>query len=219
LRSAVRSDPLLARDRIALRAWQAARLARTHRDLLESPRYGPAASFFLEELYGAEDHGARDAAVARVLPTLTRIMPASALETIALAIELDELSETLDLALARRLRSHSRGDDLVITEASYAEGYCAAAERRERARQLALVSDIGTALDRFAHKPFIASALAVMEKPARAAGLSALHAFLARGYKVFRQMDGATEFIATITTREQRIYEQLYAHSERPFEV
>ncbi len=45
-----------------LQRWQSARLARTYADLLASPRYRPAAAFFLDELYGS-----------RIAPARTRL--------------------------------------------------------------------------------------------------------------------------------------------------
>ncbi len=52
LREQMRTHSQDQHDRDALRQWQADRLGRTHRDLLESKRYGPAAQFFLTDLYG-----------------------------------------------------------------------------------------------------------------------------------------------------------------------
>ncbi len=216
-REAVRQTPALARDRLALREWQTVRLARTHRDLLDSPRYGAAAAFFLSDLYGPKDFAARDEGIARILPLLARVLPATALDAIALAVELDALSERLDLAVARRLRSRQPDGPLVIAEASYAYAYRATAARSERERQLALVVRIGTELDRLARKRLVAGAIAVMEAPARAAGLEALHDFLARGFRTFRGMRGADEFLAAIVARETRIIQQLYASAPQPF--
>ena len=47
LRARVVEDAAFSERRARLRAWQAARLARTHRDLLESGRFHDAAEFFL----------------------------------------------------------------------------------------------------------------------------------------------------------------------------
>jgi hypothetical protein len=217
LRAAARAAPALARDRRALREWQAARLARTHRDLLDSPRYGAAAAFFLSDLYGTKDFAARDEGIARILPMLARVLPATALDAIALAVELDALSERLDMAVARNLRSGQPQGPLAVAEASYAEAYRAAAPRSERERQIGLVVRIGTELDRLARKRLVAGAIALMEAPARAAGLEALHDFLARGFRTFRAMRGADEFVATIVARERRIIAQLYDRAPQPF--
>jgi len=189
LRDAARADPVLAQDRLLVRAWQADRLARTYPDLLSSPRYGPAAEFFLSDLYGPKDFSARDEEVARIIPTMARMLPGSALETIALAVELDALAEGLDQQVAvalRRLQPGARA--LEISEASYAKAYRAASSTAERERQIWLTGRIGTALDRLARKPLISGALRLMEGPAHAAGLGALHDFLARGFAAFRDL-------------------------------
>ncbi len=216
LRQGVQAESGLARDRLALREWQAGRLARTHRDLLDSPRYGAAAAFFLSDLYGPKDFTARDDGMARIVPTLVRVLPPTALEAIALAVELDALSERLDLALVRELRRGEARGPLALTEASYADAYRVAAERGERERQIELAVRIGADLDRLSRNRLVAAALAVMEAPARAAGLEALHDFFARGFRAFRAMRGADEFLATIAERERRISARLYRGAPQP---
>jgi len=163
LRGAARAEAAVARDRATLRAWQAERFARTYADLLAAPRYAAAAAFFLSDLYGPADPAARDEAVARSLPTMVRLLPVAALDTIARAVELDALSERLDLAMVGAFRRRQPSGELAITEASYAEAYRAAAERNERERQIDLVNRVGLALDRLARTPLLAAALAMME--------------------------------------------------------
>ena len=218
LREGVRSDPVAARDRQAVRAWQAGRLTRTYPDLLASPRFGPAARFFLSDLYGPKDFSARDEALGRIVPMLARVLPAAALETIALAIELDGLAEDLDLRLARALRAQQPDGDLAVTEAAYAAAY-RNGSKAERERQIELVDRIGRTLDRLARKPLLGTALRVMEAPARAAGLIALHEFLALGFGAFRHMRGAEEFLATIAARETLLNNRLFAGVAQPFDI
>ena len=55
LRARIVEDVGFSERRTLLRAWQEARLARTHRDLLESRRFHDAARFFLDDLYGPSD--------------------------------------------------------------------------------------------------------------------------------------------------------------------
>lgn len=217
LRAAARADPAIQARRLALRPWQAQRLERTYPDLLASPRYGPAATFFLSDLYGAKDVTARDEGVARILPMLVRVMPAAALDTIARAVELDALSEKLDLALVDELRRRDPSGASAITDAAYADAYRAAGARADRERQIALTGGIGVALDRLARKPLLGGALRVMERPARNAGLGALHDFLARGLKAFRHMRGGETFLRVIDTRERLINDRLYAGVSAPF--
>lgn len=219
LRAGARADSATQARRLALRAFQAQRLERTYPDLLASPRYNPAATFFLSDLYGAKDVTARDEGVARILPMLVRIMPAAALDTIAHALELDALSEQLDLALVEELRRRDPSGAAGITDAAYAAAYRAASTRADRERQIALTGEIGTTLDRLARKPLLGGALRVMEAPARNAGLGALHDFLARGLKAFRHMRGAEEFLRIIDRRERLINDRILSGVSEPFMV
>lgn len=207
-------------DRLKLRTWQADRLARTYADLLANPRYLPAARFFLEDLYGPKDFSERDDEVARILPTMTRLLPVSAVQTFALAVELDCLSEQLDAALANALREANAADKpLVIDAPRYAAAFRRCANRPDRERQVALVGEIGVALDALARKPLIAKAVEMMRVPAHAAGLGELHEFLERGFLAFRHMQGASEFLAVIDQRERRILDRLFAGAPNPFRV
>jgi hypothetical protein len=216
LRAEARADPAIQERRLALRAFQTQRLERTYPDLLASPRYGPAATFFLADLYGTKDLTARDEGVARILPMLVRVMPAAALDTIARAVELDALSEKLDLALVAELRRRDPAGR-AIADPAYAAAYRAAGTRADRDRQIALTGEIGAALDRLAHKPLLGGALRVMEGPARSAGLGALHDFLARGLKAFRHMRGAEEFLRIVDRRERLINDRIYSGVSEPF--
>src|SRR5207248_3738 len=76
-----------------LKAFQAARLARSYADIAAMPRYREATAFFLADLYGPKNFSRRDAAMLRILPAMTRMLPASAVETATLAVELEALSE------------------------------------------------------------------------------------------------------------------------------
>jgi hypothetical protein len=205
-------------DRLALRAWQSERLARTYADLLANARYGPAARFFLEDLYGAKDFAERDDEMARILPTMTRLLPANAVRTLGLAIELDCLSEQLDAALLDALRAKAGAGAPLVTDATrYAAAFRDCANLPERERQIALVGEIGAALDALARKTLIAKAVEMMHGPAHAAGLGELHAFLERGFQAFRHMRGASEFLATIDRRERRILARLFGGDPDPF--
>ncbi|MCP5265053.1 MAG: hypothetical protein H6934_03030 [Burkholderiaceae bacterium] len=209
LRGEFESDPLRVEVRRELRRWQAGRLARTHADLLASPRYASAARFFLDDLYGAKDFSARDAALVRVVPTLAKTLPSIALETIADAVEIDLLSERYDRALADWLYENGR-DVPAIDEAGYAAAYRATATREQRLHQIALVSSVGESLDTLVRVPMIGRLLKMMGGPARLAGVEPLHDFLLRGYEAFRSMKGARGFLAQIVERETAICQHLF---------
>lgn len=217
LRAAANADPRMAQDRLRLRGWQAERLAATYRDLLDSGRYKAAARFFLTDLYGPKDFSERDHEVERILPTLSATLPASGIRTIALAIEVDALSEELDAAMVaelRRARAMAK-----ITEKAYAEAYRRCGRREQRELQLALIGEIGAALAALVRKPLVHAALRLMRGPAKLAGLAELHQFLEDGYAAFHGMGDPAEFLDTIARREHIILRQLFDGAPRPFEI
>ena len=208
LREQMRSHPQDMQDRDCLRQWQADRLERTHRDLLESDRYGPAARFFLTDLYGPGDSARRDADVMRVMPTAERLLPESGHKVLAQAIELDALSEELDYLMVVALRRI--GGLNPITAEHYTIAYRAVGEQARREHQIALVSQLGMTLDRLARKPLLGATLKLVSGPAHLAGLGELFSFVERGYQVCHQMGRANEFLETIASRETAIMTALF---------
>lgn len=206
-------------DRTALRTWQAGRLARTHGDLLEHERYRPAATFFLSDLYGPKDVAKRDVEVERILPSLTAILPAAAVQSLAMALEVDALSESLDAKVVDALRA-SQPDasaPLAIDDERYAAAYRASDNRPDREHQIELIDAIGRVLDKVAHKPLVTAATELARGPAHLAGLGEIHDFLERGLQAFKHMARADEFLAIIRERETALMERLFAGDPDPF--
>lgn len=210
LRAQVAADPELSGHWRAVKQFQAERLRATYPDLLASDRYRESCEFFLEELYGAHDFDRRDAEARRVVPKLARMLPARAVETLLLAVQLDEMSERFDSELARKLA-------LPVTAATYAAAYPTVGSEAERERQIELVDEIGKALDKLARIPMLSTMLHMMKAPAEMWGLSHLHHFLQRGFDAFSGMGGAREFLATIRRRESTVNRRLFARDADPF--
>lgn len=184
--------------------------------MLASPRFGPAARFFLEDLYGPKDFAERDAQFARIVPALVRLFPADIVETVALLAELHALSESLDLAMASfATDAPAAGSALQpyggLDARRYTAAWCAVGRAPDRERQIWLMSRVGAALDGFTRKPLLRHSLRLMRGPAAAAGLSALQQFLETGFDTFRSMRGAELFLETIAERERLLCERLFA--------
>ncbi|HRX71978.1 MAG: hypothetical protein KDJ22_04660 [Candidatus Competibacteraceae bacterium] len=202
-----------------LRRWQSARLSRTYADLLANPRYRPAAEFFLDEIYGDRDFQQREHDLARIVPMMTRILPASVLHTAALALELNALSYELDAQITRILASKFDFHES-MNEAVYVAAYRRCANYELRQRQIELVGQLGQDLRRIVQKPFIHTALKVAKTPARLAGVGELHHFLDAGFHAFRQMGQyAAIFIATIVSRESAILERMRTDHAHPLDL
>ena len=186
-----------------LRAWQAARLARTYEDLARDPDQAPAVRFFLSDLYGPQDFSRRDRDLARALPVLRRALPRSALSVLLEAIELYLLSAELDRALVDAL-----GTD-TLTADNYARAYRAVGRAAQRRRQIELTVRIGERLAQAVTRPLIGLALRSTHVPAHVGGFGALQDFLERGFDAFRRLRDPQAFLQTIRTRELALNEAL----------
>jgi hypothetical protein len=188
----------------ALKAYQQRRFARTHADLLAHPRFGRAANFFLNELYGPQDFTQRDAQFGRIVPALVRLFPRDIVDTVEALAAVHALSERLDTALALHLEGRAPA------RPGYVRAWQATGEAAARARQLELVMRVGRALDRHTRSFVLRTSLRAMRGPARAAGMSALQGFLESGFEAFGAMGGATEFLRAIESRESALARRLF---------
>lgn len=208
------------RQREALRTWQAQRLAKTYADLLAQPRYHAAAEFFLSDLYGSGDLTKRDEQLTRVLPTMVKLAPPQALEPLALAIEVDALTEYLDHTLSKALLDAGANEGAeAITATRYSAAYRACGNRKERERQIDMIIRVGERLDHLSHVPMLSTTVRMMRGVASSAGFGELQSFLERGLAAFHKMRGPNEFLELVRARELRIMDQLFRGVARPFSI
>lgn len=207
------ANPILAGALQRVASWQGRRLRMTYEDLAAQARYADAIRFFQSDLYGAGEFARRDADLARIVPMMVRMLPERVLGTVARAVELHALSQTLDRSLLARL-PRADGQFSVI---EYCKAYRRTGKRAERERQIRLIGEIGTGIAEYVKKPLIGAALRMMRQPARMAGLSALQDFLERGFVAFRKMGDATEFLTTVDKRERALMKELLAGDTVPF--
>lgn len=198
-------DAVLAERTQAIKHWQHARFERSYADMLASPRYAAASRFFLEDLYGPTDFTQRDRQFARIVPALVRLFPREIVKTVAALAELHALSEQFDSAMAAAVGAG------VIDEAGYGRAWRRVGDPPGRERQIALMLEVGGALERYTRNPLLRHSLRLMRGPAHAAGLGALQEFLERGFDTFGAMKGANEFLALISARERELAARLFA--------
>jgi hypothetical protein len=186
-----------------LRAWQTARLAKAYADLRSEPRYTGALEFFLSDLYGPQDFVRRDDELRRALSRLKRAMPATLLEVLGKAIELQVLTSELDQNMVIHLKGAS------VSDASYATAYRAVGRLDDRKRQIDLIIRIGEDLARIVGQSWMGLALRAAHIPAHAAGFGVLQSFLERGFRAFRHIGDAQPLLRTIQEREADWMESL----------
>jgi hypothetical protein len=198
------ANPGLAAKVSGLKEFQQRRFSHTYADLLATERYGAAARFFLEELYGPADFSRRDTQFARVVPALVRLFPSEVVHTVATLAQLHALSETLDTAMATHLHNTQ------ITAPEYISAWQTTARAGDRESQIVLTLEVASRLDQFTRKPLLRNSLRLMRGPARAAGLAELQLFLESGFDTFRAMKGAQEFIHIVESRERALASSLF---------
>ena len=204
------TEPALGPRVTAMKAFQHARFSATYADLLASPRYAQAARFFLDDLYGPRDFTARDAQFARIVPGLVRLFPKEIVGTVKALGELHALSERLDTAMAAAVGPQP------LDGAAYGHAWRQVSQPPERDRQVALMLQVGQALDRYTRNPLLRHSLRLMRGPAHAAGLGALQEFLERGFDTFREMKGAAGFLDMVSSRERDLAARLFAGADAP---
>lgn len=192
---------------VAVKTYQQRRFAHTYADLLASARYGAAARFFQDELYGPTDYTERDAQFARVVPALVRVFPSEIVETVAVLSSLHALSESLDTLLASHLHT------MEVDNLSYIAAWQCVGRADLRERQISLTLDVAARLDRLTRSMVVRNSLKLMRVPARAAGLSELQHFLEVGFDSFRAMKGAREFMSLVEARERALVSNLFSAS------
>ncbi|HEX4857678.1 MAG TPA: hypothetical protein VFV17_01590 [Usitatibacteraceae bacterium] len=211
--SRVEQDADFARRLHQLKVWQNARLARTYADLSADPRHAAAVGFFLDHLYGDADANWRDRDLMRMMPTMRRLLPDHAYETVDRALALDVISEEFDQAMTDAI------GDVPIDEAAYARAFRRVGRIADRREQVRLMRAVGEGLDEVVDKPVIYTTLKWLRKPARLAGLGEMQAFLEAGFTAFRTMAGAEHFLSTIEQRELALIDRLATGQREPFAV
>lgn len=194
----------------ALRVYQARRLATTHADFEADPEFGPAARFFLTDIYAARDFSRRDAELEALYDFVRPVMPAEAIESMANAVALNNLTRELDRHMVQRLEALGATD-------SFSDELYAAAYRQgsydARITQIDLVVTLLRQVAGLRHVPFIGTALHATRGAAQRMGWATLHSFLVRGYDAWNGVPHPEHFINAVESRERALNDHLFGRT------
>ncbi len=190
-----------------LQHWQCERLLVTHDDLAQQKRYQKAMAFFVDELYGPKDFSQRDADLVRVIPKLAKVLPDKAMNAMDDALSLNALSFDLDMAMAQYLKAHF--PDEPINRDNYALAYRHVGRIDDRTHQIDIISHLGDQLADVIKIRGIGMLISLSRRPAKLAGLLALHEFLERGFDAFKALGDVQSFIQPVLVREKAIMQTL----------
>jgi hypothetical protein len=149
---------------------------------------------------------------------MQRFVPEGLLRPLTETIHLYELTQALDVRL-RDMLFDEMGVTGSLTEAQYAEAYRRCDNFVERVRQIDKIVEIGELLDLIVALPLTGTALQMAKVPANRAGWTELTGFMERGYRAFKHMRGAHDFLDTIRQRERLILDRIYAEMPQPFAI
>lgn len=195
----------------ALRAYQSARLARTHADLVISPEYGPATRFFLTDIYAPKDFSKRDADLMAMRDFLSRVLPPQAIRVLTHTVEINDLTNHLEQEMVAHLAA--MGVTETITPEQYAAAY-RMGDYQQRVRQIDLVLAVGRDLSRLTHIPLVGTTLRAARGPAHRFGWADLQDFLERGFGAWQAMHDPEHFLQSIEARERAINDALFQRIE-----
>lgn len=202
------ADIDLAQRTLKLRLWQAARFRKTYADVLNDPHMGPAALFFLSELYSGQEYSRRDAQFARIAAAIERLFPESVVLTATLLARLHALSEALDARMAIewcKVCPNTSELDLPAYQLIWKNLLLDPSYALARRQQLYATQQLGLQLQQHTNVSGLRLMLKLMRVPANAAGLQDLQRFLERGFDTFGQLGKAgmlPQFLSTIDQRE-----------------
>lgn len=193
----------------AVQTWQCQRLLLSHQVIYQQEQFKPALDFFIHQLYGPKDFSQRDKDIKRVAPKMSMLLPSTASQSLASALHLNALSFELDFALAKTLKDQALNDN-PINRDTYHAAYQACNNANARQQQIHLIEVMGKNLAEAVKMRGISTLLLLSRKPAKIAGLLALHEFIDSGYKAFRHIGNVDDFILPIVHFEQGLKDQMF---------
>ncbi|PHQ14230.1 FFLEELY motif protein [Marinobacter profundi] len=211
------THPLLG-DMGKVAEWQVQRLKMTHQDLYRHPDFHTGLEFLLTDLYAPAGMTQRDDNIDRVFPKMVKWLPEHLLDTFGGLVELNLVTQLLDLELTEALHRLGTSADNLTTD-RYCEAFRAAGQQAQRERQIELVADVGQQLDRYVRNRTLGWLLSMTGTPAEMAGLSDLHSFLHRGYTAFRAMEDVDALLDRLITREKAVLTNILAGQQEPFRL
>lgn len=208
----------LAEYQPALARWQSERLKETHADLYRHPSYHKGLAFLLSDLYTPVADNRRDDDIDRVFPKMVKWLPGSLLDTFASMVELNHITQQLDISLLEQLIENGAVLNNLRQE-TYCAAFRATGKIGSRERQIDLIAKVGSQLNRYVKSRSVGWLLGMSRGPADMAGLEDLHGFLHRGFNAFQSMERVDVLIEEVVARERQVLEQIMAGADDPFNV
>ena len=147
----------------------------------------------------------------REIPKLAKVLPEKAMNAMNDALSLNALSFDLDMEMAQYLNKHFATQS--INRDSYAQAYRSVGRKDDRESQITIISHLGDQLADVIKVRGIGMLISMSRRPAKMAGLLALHEFLDRGFNAFKAIGDVQSFIQPVLERETRLMQILLSEN------
>ena len=164
----------------ALQAYQSAMLQHDYADFASQPKYEPLTQFFFTSLYAPADFGLRNESFRSLHEWLVGIIGRDPVRVLAQAIELNELTNSLDDDMVLALRS--LGVTGPLTDDNWDDAYRLVGRRIDRQRQVFLIVDNARALALSCRVPLVGLQLRAFRPAAALLGWGHIVDFLIEGH-------------------------------------
>tara|TARA_B100002003_G_C14065269_1_gene512678 strand:- start:216 stop:947 length:732 start_codon:yes stop_codon:yes gene_type:complete len=198
----------------ALIRFQVDRLKGTYGDFLEKKEYREITQFFLHEVYTTRDVTERNNGFKKVYEKFKGKLGSSLVNHLAKLVDLNDLSEELDLLMVSKLHQMGVGDK--FSEDEYEEAYYLTDAYNERKEQIELIVKSLQTFHMLSKYRSIGLTLSVIRPYALMKGARNLMDFMQGGYKVFRITKDVSPFEKAIEDREMERLDRIYSLGKRP---
>lgn len=188
--------------------WQYDYMMQFATEALRAEEHREALEFIVEEMAGAHVVE-RDDQLGQVAPVMARVLPHRLLDALTAVMTNNTRVLELSLSVMNELKS---GVSLRkrIHESDYRAALQQFSSYDEFAGLLQTTMDMGDVAKSAVRSRWVGTALRMMNRPAHAAGFGELQQILERGYRTFRDIPDADEFLAEFRLAMMTAFEHLF---------
>lgn len=183
-----------------MQAFQVELLTADYADFTAQPRYKALLHFFFSALYAPRDFSLRNESFRTLHDWLVNLIGHDPVRLLAQAIELNDLTESLDDDVVIALRTLGVTSSIAVDD--WERAYRLVGRRLDRIRQVEMLVHIGAALDQVAAVPFVDVQLRAVRPAMALLGWEHVTDFLAQGYKAIRTARPIDQALDAIHERE-----------------
>ena len=202
-------------------AWLKQRIQVSHQALFDTAENQLMAKYFINRLYGGHEFDDLAKQIERLLKyahKAEKILPENAIKTGMKSVGLAVLAMQLDEQVAAQLL-HDYPATQQIDDEMMRLTLIKLDQEHARYQQLALLDELGTALDKYMRSFIMHTAFKMCKGTASKYHFELMYDFIGEGFIAMKPMKSATLFIQSFTTYERQIIENVHMGKLDPFSI